>query len=309
MAGYWTQSNTQVNDTATGLPLVGATLHFYLGGTSTPMAVYKTDNLSTVHTQPIVSDANGMWPAVFFPETNGSTYRARALKPSGQALFDVTAKVVWQPPAVAAEPSIDATGVASTGMIMDSLITTVPEGWLPCNGRTFGSSSSGADYSADDAQSLFQALWPILNWTVGGGAGVSGLADWQANKTMQLPNIQGRARVTLDQFAGGTAANVLTGLTTVGAVGGSATVTLTEDQIPAHTHTGTTETAGAHVHGGGATGYATGSAGGSIGQIVTITNTASAGSHEHTFETEKTGGGNWHSNLQPYYAVVAYIKK
>lgn len=309
MAGYWPQSNTQINDRTTGLPLVGASLYFFLGGTSTPMVVYTTAALSTAHTQPIQSDANGMWPAVFFPETDGSSYRARALTPTGQALFDVTAEVTWQPPAAAATPSIDTTGVASTGMLIDSMSTTVPSGWLPCNGRTFGSASSGADYSANDAQSLFIVLWPILNATVSGGAGVSGLADWQANKTMQLPNIQGRARVTLDQYAGGTAANIIAGLTGAGTTGGAATVTLDATQIPGHTHTGTTESNGAHVHGNGATGFATGSGGGSVGQIVTITNTASAGDHTHTFTTSSTGGGGAHNNLQPYFSVATYIKK
>ena len=101
----------------------------------------------------------------------------------------------------------------------------------------------------------------------------------------------------------------------VGATGGADSVTLTEAQMPAHTHTfsGSTNTTGAHTHT-----VAAGNSGGAD-NIITTGNarsndtsytTSSAGDHSHTFSgtTASTGGGSSHENRPPYYAL-AYIMK
>jgi microcystin-dependent protein len=127
----------------------------------------------------------------------------------------------------------------------------------------------------------------------------------------------------------------------VGATGGAATVTLATTQIPAHSHTadgnltaasagshshtGSTNTTGAHTHTGpmgidneGGT-YKVGIAYPTVTQNYT---TNSAGDHSHTFTTDtasahthditgstaNTGGGLAHENLPPYYALC-YIMK
>jgi microcystin-dependent protein len=102
----------------------------------------------------------------------------------------------------------------------------------------------------------------------------------------------------------------------VGATGGADSVTLTEAQMPAHTHTGSTDSAGGHNHtaaildawqnntvdnNGGGTMY--------VGQGSTNTYTTStAGAHTHTVTVGSTGGGGSHENRPPYYAL-AYIMK
>jgi microcystin-dependent protein len=121
---------------------------------------------------------------------------------------------------------------------------------------------------------------------------------------------------------------------TPGDTGGSASVTLSTSQIPAHnhtgvtggqsanhTHTGTTSTDGAHIHNftvnlGPTTGsVAQAGAGGASGTA----GTDSQGSHNHTFTTGfvsndhthvigTEGGGGSHENRPPYYALCFIMK-
>lgn len=101
-----------------------------------------------------------------------------------------------------------------------------------------------------------------------------------------------------------------------GDTGGADNVTLTTSQIPGHTHSGTTSSAGDHNHtvtirdawqgntvdnNGGGFMY--------VGQNNTNTYTSStAGAHTHSFTTSTTGGDGSHENRPPYYAL-AYIMK
>ena len=102
----------------------------------------------------------------------------------------------------------------------------------------------------------------------------------------------------------------------VGATGGADSVTLTTDQMPAHTHTGTTNSDGNHSHTAAIrdawqnnTVNNNGSGGMYVGQNNTNTYTTStAGAHTHSFTTASTGGGASHENRPPYYAL-AYIMK
>jgi microcystin-dependent protein len=103
----------------------------------------------------------------------------------------------------------------------------------------------------------------------------------------------------------------------VDATGGAASVTLTEAQLPAHTHgdgTLTAASAGAHTHqvlnnidntGGGE-----GLGGGTGGAVVANSVTTSNGAHTHdiTGSTGSTGSGEAVATLPPYYAL-AYIMK
>ena len=99
----------------------------------------------------------------------------------------------------------------------------------------------------------------------------------------------------------------------VGATGGADSVTLDASQMPAHTHTGTTSTDGAHNHNVSVqaatiqdcqrdNSYFRGDGG-----LTTYTTTTN-GNHSHTFTTASTGGGGSHENRPPYYAL-AYIQK
>lgn len=100
-----------------------------------------------------------------------------------------------------------------------------PGGWLPCDGRAV----SRTDYAA---------LFAVIGTSFGSGDGVS---------TFNLPDCRGRALAGPDAMFGGSAAGRLSG-TLHGSVLGVAAVTLTADQIPSHTHSGSVGNAGAHTH-------------------------------------------------------------
>jgi microcystin-dependent protein len=101
-----------------------------------------------------------------------------------------------------------------------------------------------------------------------------------------------------------------------GKIGGLHEVTLTTAQIPAHNHSGTTNTAGGHTHTeqryspncGDV--VASGKSGCWLNRPGTIVtqNTSWSGDHFHTLNLDNTGGGQAHENRPPYY-VLAYIMK
>lgn len=162
--------------------------------------------------------------------------------------------------------------------------STAPVNWLLCDGSAV-------------SRTTYASLFAAVGTSYGTGDG---------STTFNLPDLRGRVPVGKNGGSFGT----------LGATGGAETVTLTESQMPSHTHTGTTSTNGDHTH------AIYGSNGGSAGASISITGNsnndrswylpggiaASAGSHNHSFTTGATGGGGAHTNLQPYQ-VVNYIIK
>lgn len=105
----------------------------------------------------------------------------------------------------------------------------------------------------------------------------------------------------------------------VGDTGGANNVTLTTEQMPVHTHTGSAASAGAHTHGfpsgspllglqAGGVGGSTNLSYGAGGNTSLDAATASAGAHTHTLTINNAGSGSSHENRPPYYAL-AYIQK
>ena len=169
---------------------------------------------------------------------------------------------------------------------------TTPTGWLECD----GSEVAIADYS--DLYDVIGDLWGTPS----------------DNDHFVLPNFKGKVPVGYDSND----AN----FDTVGETGGEPTVTLTENEIPAHTH----GSVSGHQHrpnGGSTYGFMTGVAAdisrtrfksgsdgnyafqgaqAKLGVMSSNLLTGSAGGHTH----DSFGNGLAHNNLQPY-AVVKYI--
>jgi len=93
------------------------------------------------------------------------------------------------------------------------------------------------------------------------------------------------------------------GAYTFGDTGGAATHTLTGDELPAITPTGTASSAGAHTHNVRVS--TSGGSGSSITRESSSTQledraTSSAGAHTHTITLDPIGGGQAHNNMPPY---------
>jgi microcystin-dependent protein len=167
-----------------------------------------------------------------------------------------------------------------TGALTQFAGATAPSGFLLCEGQSV-STTTYAD------------LFGVIGYTYG-GSGASFL----------VPNLQNRVPVGKGPD---------TEFDTLGETGGAKTHTLTEAQMPSHTHTGTTSSNGSHDHyvnnirttGSGTGAFAESWGGGSGNRDV---RTDAQGAHTHTFTTAATGGGLAHNNLQPYI-VLNYIIK
>lgn len=131
--------------------------------------------------------------------------------------------------------------------------------------------------------------------------------------TFSLPDCQGRVMAALDGSRRG-----------LGFYTGAEEHTLTLDEMPSHTHTGTTMTSGQHSHnindpghehslttnqddfsnsGGSPPSFAADAGGprswNNISRSVTGISVNSNGDHSHSFITNVTGSGLAHNNMQP----------
>lgn len=144
------------------------------------------------------------------------------------------------------------------GAVIPYAGSSAPTGFLLCDGSTV-------------SRTTYADLFAVTSTTYGVGDG---------STTFNLPDLQGSIPVGRD--AGQTEFD------TLGETGGAKTHTLTEAEMPAHTH-GTA----ARFNGG------TGS----------FENIAGSGSATNaSLDTDSTGGGGAHNNLQPYITLNYIIK-
>lgn len=172
------------------------------------------------------------------------------------------------------------------GIPLDYWGTVPPSGYMFCAGQEL-------------SRTTYAALFAVIGTNAGAGNG---------STTFNLPDYRGRVSAGRDDMNGTVAGRLTTAGSGVngialGASGGAQNVTLTEAQMPAHTHTvtGSTNTTGAHTHSyTGAEFDLGGTGGGATANPVDLT-TGSAGSHSHTVSgtAAATGGGQAHNNVQP----------
>jgi microcystin-dependent protein len=140
--------------------------------------------------------------------------------------------------------TVDPTTILATGDEKIRYGTGPLTGFVRENGLTIGSSVSGATERANaDTQNLFVYLYGTdPNLVVSGGRTGNALNDFNANKTIALPDMRGRINAFLDDMgnttAGRLAAPFFTTPTTLGSAGGNQSKMLTAAQIPTITSSG-----------------------------------------------------------------------
>lgn len=161
-----------------------------------------------------------------------------------------------------------------TGTVLPFAGTDAPDGWLLC----FGQAVSRATYAN---------LFSKIGTTFGSGDGTS---------TFNLPDLRGRVSAGKDDM-GGTAASRLTNSGTgnpgingasLGATGGADRHTMTEAQMPAHTHP------------------VNNSASTTVGGVYTTASLNAANGLQPV--TASVGGGQAHPNAQPTIILNQIIK-
>jgi len=241
-------SNAQQNDN-NGRPLANCLLTIFAGGTTTPSLVYQDIGLVLPAPNPLVGDLSGRIPPFYLAD---GIYHVRLTDQFGQMSnggFDIP-----QIPSIGASTSggggsaVDPTTIAATGDLKWRLEDTTISGWVRINGRTIGSSSSGASERANaDTQALFIYIWNTYADTICpvlGGRGASGLADFNANKQITLLDGRDRSIFGLDTM-GNSALGGMVGVTftkgnaaTGGASGGTNALTLLTTNLPPYTPSG-----------------------------------------------------------------------
>lgn len=288
------------------------------GTTATPQNAYQDSGLTVALPNPLVGDESGRIPQFFLAD---GLIKLRLTDAANTQQFVGDNLLVIGPSSGGGGGgggTVDPTTIAATGDFKASFTSDPITGWVRANGRSIGSSISGATERANlDVLALFSALWPNTTLTVSTGKGASAAADWAANKTITLPDLRGRVLSGLDDM-GATDSARLTGssLTTVrltlGGAGGESLHPLISTEIPSITSsasvtlnsnasnviTGNTTTT---LQSGGTgalfQGIANGTAGSSVlpssgNPVVTSTNT----------------GGNGHNTMQPTLLVTYFIK-
>lgn len=241
----------------TSRPAEGAKAYFFLGGApNTPIVVYSDSAESSAHQNPVEADGNGRWPFVSIPFI--ASYGVRVTDE-----FDVQ---LWSddgipnPNPVEVEVTVPVEERVQTGQHIWEPIQGSRTGYVRANGLTIGNGSSAATERANaDTEDLFVYLWNALadaQAPVSTGRGGSAAADFAANKRITLTNLKGAMPIGLDDM-GAAAGSFFTGVTfasgnatTPGSSAGANTFSLTVGQLAAHTHAGSTATAGGdHDHG------------------------------------------------------------
>jgi hypothetical protein len=239
---------------ACGTPLIGGLLYTYQVGTvATRQNTFQDTALTIQNPWPLPLDANGRVPAFYL--ANGSVH-IRLTDASGVVQFDYPSALVIGPSGGSGgSGGVDPTTIFTTGDLKFRPTGETITGWVKANGLTIGSATSGATGRANaDTQNLFVYLWINCHLcTVAGGKGASGLADFNANKTITVYDCRARiCGVGVDDM-GNSAAGILLAQnitsvgdtpTTPGATAGEDNHTLTQPQLPAvsPTFTGTQQT-------------------------------------------------------------------
>jgi microcystin-dependent protein len=195
----------------------------------------------------------------------------------------------------------------TTGDVKATFKTVADTGWIMWTTTiSIGTTGSGATYANTNALALYTLFWNNVtdaNAPVSSGRGASAAADFAAKKTLTLPSVDQAALIGRGGFLG----------LALGQLFGETTHTLTSAEMPSHQHLCDFNTgleSAVHTHtdttsrmDASSGGYAL-QIGGGFGFSTAVTGTESA-NHSHLVDsnTNLTGGGGSHNNVQPSIGV------
>lgn len=199
-----------------------------------------------------------------------------------------------------------------TGTVQFTIDDAAPSGWLILNGDSIGDTGSGATKAGSQYEALYALFWNSMadaEAAVSTGRGASAQADWDAGKTLTMPDARGRAVIGTGTGSGLTARTH-----------GDASIGAEDATLPSHTHGSSAMTAvsnGAHTHqglfgGGGTDNELSGTSTGLNPPTTTTTGaaTTSDGAHTHSISgsTDSAGVSATDANMMPSLALNVMIK-
>lgn len=324
-----------VQNPETGRAVAGATVNIYLRGQGVPSNtladVYTDETGTSKYTQPLSSNAQGAIAGWLDEGSYTMAVSGSDISPfsqpiesiSGRSLASIDGARLTEGTVTGdkiANGSISLADLADslkasllpTGSVVPFAGSTAPSGFLLCQGQAV-------------SRSTYSALYAVLGNTYGAG---------DNSTTFNLPDMRGRVPMGVGQ--GPSLTN-----RALGAKDGVESVSLTQAQMPVHTHSASTRGAGAHNHNGttDTQGWHAhrfgrfdpiqdypvtwgGSRGANIERtsVAVAVDTDGAGNHSHNFGTStvgdhshivdvaNSGSGTGHSNVQPSIALSYIIK-
>jgi len=312
---------------STGQLLAGGQVIFIAAGTtSDPQNAYYDADLTAPLPYPFTLDASARMPAFYLAD---GQIKVRILDENGvQQYSQDNILVVGPSSGGGGGGGVDPTVIFQTGDCLWLDVQGTRTGWVRDNGRSIGSTTSGATERANaDTAALFAYLWNNFSNTicpVSTGRGDNAAADFAANKNITLPDKRGYIPGGLDDMGNSAASRwanvpVVSGsVTDAGSVLGEATHALTAGEHashdhdvylndPGHTHTvplGATSTAGG-AGSGGAVGAGPTSTSSSTTGLQVRSATAGGGTQN---KTNTQGSGTAHNNVQKTVLGTFYRK-
>jgi microcystin-dependent protein len=210
-----------------------------------------------------------------------------------------------------------ALGLFTTGDVKYSFAGGTPAGWLVMsnvtNLQTIGSAASGATLRANaDTQALYVMLYTNLSDAlapVSGGRSGNAVNDFNANKTLSIPQLAGKSPMGAGAAGGGLSARAN------GTTYGEENHTLTVNELATHYHTAAIYDP-THTHSHNCYGVASSSTGGGAFGVPTAgTPTINANAtgvrinSSNGLDTTYSNGGNAaHNTIHPVIALNVWVK-
>lgn len=185
----------------------------------------------------------------------------------------------------ARKQALIAAGAHPVGAVMDFAGQTSPPGWLLCDGAVI-------------SRATYRALFEAIGTTFGAGDGTT---------TFRIPDMRGRVAIGAGSLGTDTYVR--------GGTGGSARVTLTEAQVPAHSHTTPNHSHTVnHKHGSGTLGTGTTGSGHTHGSGTLGADNGGAHSHAASSDNASYRFDDWDGSTRKtdnsgLYSVIANVSQ